>query len=33
MTKIQVETIGGSIDVESEVEKGTTFKIMLKKKI
>ena len=31
MTKIQIETIGGSITVESEVDKGTTFKIILKK--
>ena len=33
MTKTQVESIGGSIAVESEVNKGTTFKIILKKKI
>ena len=31
MTKTQIEAIGGSIAVESEVDKGTTFKIMLKK--
>jgi PAS domain S-box-containing protein len=33
MTKTQIETIGGSITVESEVDKGTTFKIVLKKNI
>ena len=33
MTKTQIEAIGGSIAVESEVEKGTTFKIVLKKNI
>ena len=33
MTKTQIETIGGSITVESEVDKGTTFKIILKKNI
>ena len=32
MTKIQIETIGGSITVESEVDKGSTFKIIFKKK-
>ena len=31
MTKTQIETIGGSITVESEVDKGTTFEIILKK--
>jgi signal transduction histidine kinase len=31
MTKTQIEAIGGSITVESEVDKGTTFKIILKK--
>ncbi|WP_256012981.1 PAS domain-containing sensor histidine kinase [Desertivirga xinjiangensis] len=29
MTKAQVESLGGNITVESEVGKGTTFKIML----
>jgi PAS domain S-box-containing protein len=33
MTKTQVEAIGGSITVESEVDRGTTFRIILKKKI
>jgi chemotaxis protein histidine kinase CheA len=33
MTKTQIETIGGSITVESEVNKGATFKIILKKNI
>ena len=33
MTKTQIEAIGGSITVESEVDKGTTFKIILKKNI
>jgi signal transduction histidine kinase len=33
MTKTQIEAIGGSITVESEVDKGTTFKIVLKKNI
>ena len=33
MTKTQIEAIGGSITVESEVNKGTTFKIILKKNI
>jgi PAS domain S-box-containing protein len=33
MTKIQIETIGGSITVESEVDKGSTFKIIFKKNI
>ncbi len=33
MTKTQIEAIGGSIGVESEVDKGTTFKIILKKNI
>jgi PAS domain S-box-containing protein len=32
MTKAQIEAVGGSITVESEVDKGTTFKIILKKK-
>jgi light-regulated signal transduction histidine kinase (bacteriophytochrome) len=31
MTKTQIETIGGSITVESEVDEGTTFEIILKK--
>jgi signal transduction histidine kinase len=31
MTKTQIEAIGGSINVESAVDKGTTFKIILKK--
>lgn len=33
MTKIQIEAVGGSITVESEVDRGTTFKIILKKNI
>jgi PAS domain S-box-containing protein len=33
LTKTQIEAIGGSITVESEVNKGSTFKIILKKKI
>lgn len=33
MTKTQVEAIGGSITVESEVDQGTTFKVILKKNI
>lgn len=33
MTKTQIEAIGGAITVESEVDKGTTFKIILKKNI
>lgn len=33
ITKTQIESIGGSITVESEVDKGTTFKIILKKNI
>ena len=33
MIKTQIEAIGGSIDVESEVDKGSTFKIILKKNI
>ena len=33
MTKTQIEAVGGSITVESEVDKGTTFKIILKKNI
>ncbi len=32
MTKTQIEAAGGSVTVESEVDKGTTFKIILKKK-
>ena len=31
MTKTQIEAVGGSINVESEVDKGSTFKIILKK--
>jgi PAS domain S-box-containing protein len=31
MTKTQIEAAGGSVTVESEVDKGTTFKIILKK--
>jgi len=31
MTKTQIESVGGKITVESEVDKGTTFKIILKK--
>jgi sensor histidine kinase regulating citrate/malate metabolism len=33
MTKTQIEAIGGSITVVSEEDKGTTFKIILKKNI
>lgn len=33
ITKTQIEALGGSIEVESEVNKGTTFKIILKKSI
>jgi PAS domain S-box-containing protein len=33
MTKTQIEAVGGSITVESEVDEGTTFKIILKKNI
>jgi nitrogen fixation/metabolism regulation signal transduction histidine kinase len=33
MIKTQIEAIGGSISVESEEDKGTTFKIILKKNI
>lgn len=33
MTKTQIEAVGGSIAVESGVNKGTTFKIVLKKNI
>jgi PAS domain S-box-containing protein len=33
MTKTQIEAVGGSIIVESEIDKGTTFKIILKKNI
>jgi PAS domain S-box-containing protein len=33
MTKTQIEAVGGSITVESKVDKGTTFKIILKKNI
>ena len=29
ITKQQVEAIGGKIEVESEVNKGTTFKVYL----
>jgi signal transduction histidine kinase len=29
MTKAQVESLGGSISVESEADKGTTFRILL----
>ncbi len=32
MTKMQVEAMGGSISAKSEVNKGTTFKIVFKKK-
>ena len=31
MTKTQIEAVGGSITVESKVDRGTTFKIILKK--
>ena len=31
ITKTQVEAMGGSISAESEVDKGTTFKVVLKK--
>jgi len=31
MTKTQIEAVGGSVTVESEVDKGTTFKIIFKK--
>ena len=31
MTKTQIEAVGGSVTVESEVNKGTAFKIILKK--
>lgn len=31
MTKTQVESMGGEIHVESEVDKGTTFHICLSK--
>jgi len=31
MTKTQIEAVGGSVTVESEVDKGTIFKIILKK--
>jgi len=30
ITKNQIEAMGGKIDVESELNKGTTFKIWLK---
>ncbi|MCL5127742.1 PAS domain-containing sensor histidine kinase [Algibacter sp. L4_22] len=33
MIKTQIEAIGGSITAESDVDKGTTFKIILKKNI
>jgi chemotaxis protein histidine kinase CheA len=29
MVKMQVESLGGSISVESEIDKGTEFKIEL----
>ena len=32
MTKRQIEVMGGEITVESEVNKGTTFKIYLYEK-
>jgi len=28
MTKMQIETLGGKIEAESEIEKGTTFRII-----
>jgi PAS domain S-box-containing protein len=31
MTKTQIEAVGGSVTVESQVDRGTTFKINLKK--
>ena len=31
MTKTQIEAVGGSINVESEVDKGSLVKIILKK--
>jgi hypothetical protein len=30
ITKNQIESLGGKIEVESEIDKGTTFKIYLK---
>lgn len=30
MVKTQVQTLGGTITIESEVDKGTTFKIVFK---
>ena len=30
MTKYQVEAMGGQVEVESELNKGTTFKIYIK---
>jgi sensor histidine kinase regulating citrate/malate metabolism len=30
LTKYQVEAMGGKIEVESELNKGTTFKIFIK---
>ncbi len=33
MTKTQIEAVGGSITVESEVDKGATFKIIFKKNL
>lgn len=33
ITKTQIDVLGGSIEVESEVNQGTTFKIILKKSI
>lgn len=32
LVKTQVETLGGKITVESEVDKGTVFEIKLKRK-
>jgi len=31
MTKTQIEAVGGAITLDSKVNKGTTFKIILKK--
>jgi chemotaxis protein histidine kinase CheA len=33
MIKTQIEAIGGSITVESEVDEGSTFKIIFKRNI